>query len=377
MAPPTDSPTDDTTSEKPRILIIDDSRLVRVKLTNVLQDEFDISEAEDGESGWEKLLADDNIKVVLTDAGMPKQDGYGLIKRIRAHGESRVQEVPIIMITAAEDEESRQKALGIGATDFITKPFEKAQLIARIRAQAKLGQTTRDLAENTTDDPLTGLRSRRYFLMRGQQDLAFTSRHNQDLSVFVVGIDHFEKIKASNDNNLINGILGAVATILKEAIRTEDTLARTGDSQFGIIAPTLAWSQAEQVCNRIRDKISSSPITINNQEISLSASIGLVNLGIDKVETIEDYLGLAEQYVAKAQAAGGNSLMATKKKEAPKKKVSLDATSRIMELGDANRLTPHVKTIAAQILPLLEFCNQKLNWGMEQAIQAMKDKLKS
>ena len=101
MVPPTDSPTDDTTSEKPRILIIDDSRLVRVKLTNVLQDEFDISEAEDGESGWEKLLADDNIKVVLTDAGMPKLDGYGLIKRIRAHGESRVQEVPIIMITAA------------------------------------------------------------------------------------------------------------------------------------------------------------------------------------------------------------------------------------------------------------------------------------
>ena len=377
MVPPTDSPTDDTASEKPRILIIDDSRLVRVKLTNVLQDEFDISEAEDGESGWEKLIADDNIKVVLTDAGMPNLDGYGLIKRIRAHGESRIQEVPIIMITAAEDEESRQKALGIGATDFITKPFEKAQLIARIRAQAKLGQTTRDLAENTTDDPLTGLRSRRYFLMRGQQDLAFTSRHNQDLSVFVVGIDHFEKIKASNDNNLINGVLGAVATILKEAIRTEDTLARTGDSQFGIIAPTLAWSQAEQVCNRIRDKISSSPITINNQEISLSASVGLVNLGIDKVETIEDYLGLAQQYVAKAQAAGGNSLMATQKKEAPKKKVSLDATSRIMELGDANRLAPHVKTIAAQILPLLEFCNQKLNWGMEQAIHAMKDKLKS
>jgi two-component system cell cycle response regulator len=377
MAPPSDNPTDNSMSEKPRILIIDDSRLVRIKLSNVLQDEFDIAEAEDGEDGWEALLADDKIQVVLTDAGMPRLDGYGLIERIRGHGEKRVQEVPIIMITAAEDEESRQNALGIGATDFITKPFEKSQLIARVRAQVKLDQTTRDLAENATDDPTTGLRSRRYFLMRGQQDLAFTSRHNQDLSVFVVGIDHFEKMKASNDNVLVNKVVGAVATILKAAIRTEDTLARTGNSQFGIIAPTLAWSQAEQVCNRIREKISSAPITIDSQEISLSVSVGLVNLGVDKVETIEDYLRLAEQYVAQAQASGGNSLMATKKKEAPKKKVSLDATSRILELGNADRLTPHLKTIAAQILPLLEFCNNKLGWGMDEAIQAMKNKLKS
>lgn len=377
MASSTDNQADTSTSEKPRVLIVDDSRLVRIKLNNVLQDEFDIIEAEDGEDGWDTLLADDKIQVVLSDAGMPRLDGYGLIQRIRAHDEKRVQEVPIIMITAAEDEESRQKALGIGATDFITKPFEKSQLIARVRAQVKLDQTTRDLAENATDDPLTGLRSRRYFLMRGQQDLAFTSRHNQDLSVFVVGIDHFEKLKASNDNNLINQVVGAVATILKAAIRTEDTLARTGDSQFGILAPTLAWSQAEQVCNRIRNNISSAPITIGNKEVSLSVSMGLVNLGIDKVETIEDYLRLAEEYVTKAQASGGNSLMATKKQEAPKKKVSLDATSRILELGNADRLTPHIKTIAAQIIPLLEFCNQKLNWGLEQHIQAIKDKLES
>lgn len=374
MAPPTDNQAENSTSVKPRILIVDDSRLVRVKLANVLQDEFDIVEAEDGEEGWETLLADEKIQVALTDAGMPKLDGYGLIERIRAHGEKRVQEVPIIMITAADDEESRQKALGIGATDFITKPFEKSQLIARVRAQVKLDQTTRDLAENATDDPLTGLRSRRYFLMRGQQDLAFTSRHNQDLSVFVLAIDQFEKIEAANYGNKV---ISAIATMLKAAIRTEDTLARTGKTQFGIIAPTLAWAQAEQVCNRIREKISSSSIPIDNQKMPLSVSIGLVNLGVDNAETIEDYLKLAEQYVAQAQAAGGNNLVATKKKEAPKKKVSLDATSRIMETGNTDRLTPHLKTIAAQILPLLELCNKKLGWRMEEAIQTMKDKLES
>lgn len=368
---------DNQAPNKPRILIIDDSRLVRIKLTNVLQDEFSIDEAEDGEDGWETLLADDKIQVVLTDAGMPNLDGWGLIERIRAHGDMRIKNIPIIMITAAEDEESRQRALGIGATDFVTKPFDKAQLIARVRTHARLDQTSRDLAEHATDDQLTGVRSRRYFLMRGKQDIAFTTRHNQDLSVFVVGIDNFDSIKANDDGNLVNKVLGEFATILKDSIRTEDTLARTSDSHFAIIAPTLGWPEAELVCDRIKRKISASPLNSENSDLSLSTSIGVVNHGIDKVETIEEFLQLAEQYVAKAQKSGGNCIMATEKKVVPKKRVSLDASSRIIEMGDPERLTPHLRTIAAQIIPLLEFCNNKLGLGADDHIQAIKEKLKA
>jgi len=373
----TDNQTDDQAPNKPRILIVDDSRLVRIKLTNVLSDEFTIDEAEDGEDGWETLLADDKIQVVLTDAGMPNLDGWGLIERIRSHGDLRVKNTPIIMITAAEDEESRQRALGIGATDFITKPFDKAQLIARVRAHARLDQTSRDLVEHATDDQLTGVRSRRYFLMRGQQDIAFTTRHDQDMSVIVVSIDHFDSIKTNVDSTLINKVLAEVAKTIKACIRTEDTLARTSDSQFGIIAPTLSWPEAEQVCNRIRTKLSASPLNNESAGLSLTTSIGLVNQDVDKLGTIEEFLALAEQYAAKAFEGGGNSLMATEKKEAPKKRVSLDASARIIELGDPSRLLPHARTIAAQIIPLLEFCNDKLNLGIDDHIQAIKDKLKA
>lgn len=377
MNPSPENQADDQAPSKPRILIVDDSRLVRIKLNNVLQDEFSIDEAEDGEDGWETLLADDKIQVVLTDAGMPNLDGWGLIERIRGHGDLRVKNIPIIMITAAEDEESRQRALGIGATDFITKPFDKAQLIARVRAHAKLDQTSRDLAEHATDDQLTGVRSRRYFLMRGQQDIAFTTRHDQNMSVIVVGIDNFDSIKANDDSSLINKVLAEVAKTIKSCIRTEDTLARTSDSQFGIIAPTLGWPEAEQVCNRIRTKLSESPLNNESAGLSLTTSIGLASLDVDKLNTIEEFLGLAEQYVAKAQAGGGNSLMATEKKEVPKKRVSLDASARILELGDPGRLVPHLRTIAGQILPLLEFCNEKLGLGVDEHIQAIREKLKA
>ena len=123
---------------------------------------------------------------------MPHLDGYDLIARIRAHDDPRFQHIPVNMVTAADDEAARQRALELGATDCITKPFDKAQLLARVRAQARMDQTSRDLAETSealikhaTDDALTGVRSRRYFLRRGEQDLAFASRHQQDLSVFI------------------------------------------------------------------------------------------------------------------------------------------------------------------------------------------------
>lgn len=368
--------TGDQPSNKPRILIVDDSRLVRVSLSNVLQDEFEIAEAIDGEEGWSSLLADEKVQVVLTDAGMPKLDGYGLIERIRAHEEKRLQEIPIIMITAAEDEESRQEALKIGATDFITKPFDKAQLLARVRAHAKLDQTTRDLAKQSTEDKVTGIRSRHYFLTRGKQDLAFTTRHDQELSVIAVGMDNFQTIRATGDKAIIMNALSAVAKALKACIRTEDTLARTSNSHFAIIAPTLGWSEAEVVCNRIRKKIAESPFNNEHSELSLTVSIGLVNHGVDKVTTIEEYLSLAEKYVAKAQASGGNSLMATEQKKAPIKRVSIDAAIKALLAGKQDALVPHLKSIAAQIIPLLDYCNKKLIWGADEHIEALKKRLK-
>lgn len=101
-------------ASKPRVLIIDDSRVVRVSLKKVLSNEFDIIEAEDGEEGWAALLADRRIQVVLTDAAMPRLDGYALIARIRAHDDVRINDIPVNMVTAADDEAARQRALGLG-----------------------------------------------------------------------------------------------------------------------------------------------------------------------------------------------------------------------------------------------------------------------
>ncbi|MFQ5546632.1 MAG: PleD family two-component system response regulator, partial [Acidiferrobacterales bacterium] len=142
---PTDA--DHSAPEKPRMLVVDDSRVMRKAIDKLVGNEFRVTEAEDGETGWEKLLNDDQIQVVIADVLMPKLDGYALICRIRAADAARIRDVPVIVITGAEDDETRERAFACGANDFITKPIDGAQLLACARAQARLDQTARKLAQ--------------------------------------------------------------------------------------------------------------------------------------------------------------------------------------------------------------------------------------
>jgi DNA-binding response OmpR family regulator len=93
---------------------------------------FDIIEAVDGEDGWKKLKANTAIKLVLTDIMMPVLDGYGLICRIRGADSEHLQKLPIIVVTSAEDEISRERAHACGANNFIVKPANREDLIERV-----------------------------------------------------------------------------------------------------------------------------------------------------------------------------------------------------------------------------------------------------
>lgn len=125
-------PTTNETAEKTPILIVDDSRTIRAGLSKVLSKDFTIVEANDGEEGWEQLQANDSIKLVITDIMMPQLDGYGLICRIRGADTDRLKKLPIIVVTSAEDEVSRERAHACGANNFIVKPAKPKDLLERV-----------------------------------------------------------------------------------------------------------------------------------------------------------------------------------------------------------------------------------------------------
>ncbi|MGE5240981.1 MAG: GGDEF domain-containing protein [Bacteroidota bacterium] len=374
--------------DKVRVLVTDDSRVIRKAISRILSNEFDLIEAEDGESAWHHLLRDDSIQVLVSDIEMPKLDGYSLICRVRAADPERIRNVPIIVITGADDELTRERAFACGATDFIIKPIDGVQLLARTRAHAKLDQTTRKLEETSTAleeqtavDPLTQLNSRRYFLQRGVQDLAYAKRHNSELSVIRADIDNFRPLYKKYGDQISDQILVWLAKILVATSRTEDTVARVGGGEFAILAPATGRMDAAVLCERLRTAVAAEPFKGGNVSVALTVSLGLATLERDPGDTIEELLTLAEQRLTLAKAAGGNRLGVSYQEEAPKpeeaviEQPDLETALKMLENDEGGKLTPFLPDLVARCLPLLEFCNKKLDLGLGFAIESLKEKL--
>jgi diguanylate cyclase (GGDEF)-like protein len=380
QAPANNNPSESNEDQKPWVLIVDDSRMIRVSIGRILKKEFNIIDAADGEQGWEALLANDAIQVIITDADMPVLNGYDLITRIREHQTPRYQDIPIIMITGAEDDHVREKALKTGATDFIVKPPDKTRLLARVRAYAKADRTSRKLTEEATTDALTQVSSRRYFYQRGMQDLAFAKRHNSDMSIIALTLDNFPELMKTHGNKIAKQILVSVANSLKQTVRTEDTVARVGDYTFALILPNTRQLEAATLCERAKDNIAATEISETNVSIAVTASIGLTSLSQSNIETIKDFLNNAIKRAQIALNAGGNRLIARDEHEAP----VIDAV--VTEITDINQalalmksneksLIPSLNNIIARIFPLLEFANKTLHWELDQQLAAIKEKL--
>ena len=123
------------TNNRPWVLVVDDSRVVRKTILKILGRDFNIIEAEDGMAGWRMASQNSRIEVIISDIQMPELDGYHLICKIRAAEDPAMRELPIIVITSAEDEITRGRAYACGANDFILKPFNAGQLSECVRAQ--------------------------------------------------------------------------------------------------------------------------------------------------------------------------------------------------------------------------------------------------
>lgn len=417
------------TQEQARVLVVDDSSVIRLAIRKMLQTDFDVVMAEDGEAGWALLLNDNRIKVLITDIEMPGLDGYGFICRARAADEVRIRDLPIIAITGAEDEDTKARAYACGATDFITKPLDRLQLQARVQAyvqfnekKSALTEQNEALQEELVDDPLTHLRSRRYFLQRGEQDLSFALRHQQPLSLIRLDIDGFKKLYQEYGDDAADHVLVWLANIVAATARTEDTVARVGGAEFAMLAPNTDRAAALVLCERVRKAVSAAPLAFQDKVLTVTVSLGLVTLGVDHRNSIEELLALAERRLQHAKSDGGNrasvsvfgeaipepevvtlsapeelpasapeiaSRAATIAQKAADYRqqqpaaaspllfdlISIDRALQILARGDGAALAPYLPSLIMQMLPLLELYAADADPEQHACLNALKAKL--
>jgi diguanylate cyclase (GGDEF)-like protein len=371
-----------------RVLLADDSRVIRKAVTNILGEAFEILEAEDGAQAWDQLLPDERIEVLITDIDMPNVDGYTLICRVRAHELPRIRELPIIVITGAQDDTTKERAYACGATDFITKPIDTVQLLARARAHARLDQTTRKLAEaeialeqQSAVDPVTQLASKRFLLQRSEQDIAYAKRHEAELSIVRLDIDHFTEILMTHGEALRAPLLQWLAEALKKSLRAEDSAARLSGSEFAVIAHGAGRMEAAVLCERIRANVAAQPFTHAGKSVPVTVSLGLTTLGRDPGDTIEAMLETAAQRLTLAKAAGGNRLGVGYEEELPAPEESvmeepdIEAALALLANGDGGKLLPYLPELLRRVLPLLEYGHEQLDLGYNLDLESLKRRL--
>lgn len=376
--------------EKPIVIVIDDSRVIRRAIGKILSSEFTLIEAEDGEAGWEHLVNDSRVQVAISDVEMPKLDGYSLICRIRASEEQRLRDLPVIVITGAQDDLTRERAFACGATDFVTKPIDGVQLLARARAHARLDQTTRKLTETsksleeqTAVDPLTELHSRRYFLQRATQDLAFAKRHSQDLALIRLEFDNFRDIYKRHGDEVCDQIFVWLAGLMRANSRVEDTPARIRGGEFAILAPSSDRREATTLAERIRNAVANAPFSHNGSPVPLSISLGIATLNSDRVDTIDDLMARAEQKLTLAKAAGGNQLGLGYEDEVPApeeavfEQPDLETALKLINDDEGGKLLPYLPDLLTRVLPLVELCDQQLDLDLALTLNTLKERLGS
>lgn len=239
---------------RPKLLIADDSRLIRVSARKILADRFELVEAEDGEEAWRQLQSDEDILALFTDLGMPQLDGYGLLERIRAAEDERIRDLPVVVVTGNEGEEARQEALDRGATDFVSKPFDKASLLARAQTHARLRKASteaRELQETATVDRLTGLGNQRAYVDALRQERAFALRHGQPMSLVLVELGDSERIVKELGSEAASSLIRAVGAALRKIIREEDTGARIATARYAVVAPACSAEGVERMGQRL------------------------------------------------------------------------------------------------------------------------------
>jgi len=302
---------------KQRLLIVDDSKVIRVTARKILQNHFETVEAVDGENAWELLNNAGPFSLVVSDLTMPALDGYGLLERIRSSHLPQIQTIPVIIITGANDSEStKERATQAGATDFIGKPFDSVHLLARTQAHASAHTTTQTLTEENIGleeqaltDPLTGLANEAAFMDHSYQQLSYAVRHKTSLAVFRVEIDDFGNLFKDHGKDISESIIKSVATVLQSGIRHEDMAARVGTASFSLLLPGMNTTGIRNLADRINRDISARILKQGENKIRYTVSIGVAAPEIRRDTRFDELLSIADSRRVYAMAQGGNQVV--------------------------------------------------------------------
>lgn len=286
---------------KPEILIVDDSKVIRLAARKMLGDDYEIHLADDGLAGWEVLQSNRNISVVFTDLMMPNVDGMQLLENIRTSSDEVIANLPVIIMTGHDDsEEGKQKVFDAGATDFISKPFESIDLISRAKSYARLTRKVVELEKKTGYDKLTGLYNASLMETQGAKACSFSERHKLYISTVYFEIRDFQELFLTHGKSIAQHIIVTVGKRLYDVMREEDIAARVAVARYALVLPMTDRKSTEIVINRVRESINKLVFDTGKEKLRVNFIAGFTSPDLDEQITFAEMLDQAEEALQRA-----------------------------------------------------------------------------
>lgn len=287
-------------NKKQKILIIDDNNEnIKVAANFIKSNEVIIWTAKQGKIGVElaKLKKPD---IILLDVQMPEMDGFEVCGKLKEDSETK--NIPIIFMTARNDDESIEKAFEAGAVDYIIKPIRKSEIIARVKTHLTLAQTIKNLEIAAYTDGLTKLYNHKKIFECLELEIQRERRYKNKMSIMMLDIDYFKKVNDVYGHPKGDFVLKKIAEVILTTIRDIDVAGRYGGEEFLIIFPGVVKKEALIGAERLRKNIEE---TIFDDEIHITVSGGLAEYGSETtLELIEE----ADKNLYNAKSKGRNRI---------------------------------------------------------------------
>jgi putative two-component system response regulator len=307
-------------------LVVDDDPVVREMLLNFLNVHgIEAMVCRDGVEAL-AMLETFQPRLIISDWEMPGVDGLELCRRVRAR--VGADHVHFILLTVHTGTEQLKRAFDAGVDDFLAKPFNDAELMARIRTGlraiglydelARQHRGSRQLNEQLTSfnkrleklaitDDLTGLYNRRQAMHRLEEHWALCERYSRPVAVVSLDIDHFKQINDAYGHAGGDAVLRRIADILRECVRSTDTVCRIGGEEFLIVLPYQTQQEAEICAHRCRQAISEEHFQFAEQTIRATISAGVASRRKDMAQCSE-LLVESDEALYAAKRAGRNAV---------------------------------------------------------------------
>lgn len=297
-----------------RVLVVEDQLRAGNRIVRALEPLHAASVETDTTAALEALL-DGAFDVAVVSLNLSNVDALRLCSQLRSHETTR--HLPIIMLVDSGDEARLLRGLDLGVNDYLMRPIDRSEMLARVRTQVRRKRHSDFLrnrlvksVELSVIDPLTGLHNRRYLESHLETLIARAFQTNGHLAVVVTDIDHFKSINDTYGHDAGDRILQQFSERLKQNTRGADLACRFGGEEFVLVLPDSNLEAAYQIAERMRADIAAQPFEIDNQtRVPITTSLGLAILEFDD-DTPASLFKRADNALYVAKQAGRNRVMA-------------------------------------------------------------------